>query len=171
MERATVPIATSMCVLPVPTGPNRTRFRAFLTNAHVVTSSRDSLGGSLTADQSYPSKVLGTGRFARSGRRLPLFESRKASSAPGILEIAPFSTSEQSPATSPVVWLGSITALPQALSLASEAEYAMPRRLLPEERAVVLGEVRSRVGPGDAGEQPRGEDAEVAAAEVAATCV
>ena len=45
----------------------------------------------------------------------------------------------------------------------------MPRRLLPEERAVVLGEVRSRVGPGDAGEQPRGEDAEVAAAEVAAT--
>ncbi len=45
----------------------------------------------------------------------------------------------------------------------------MPRRLLPEERAVVLGEVRSRVGPGDAGEQPQGEDAEVAAAEVAAT--
>lgn len=45
----------------------------------------------------------------------------------------------------------------------------MPRRLLPEERAVVLGEVRPRVGPGDAGEQPQGEDAEVAAAEVAAT--
>ena len=45
----------------------------------------------------------------------------------------------------------------------------MPRRPLPEERAVVLGEVRSRVGPGDAGERPQGEDAEVAAAEVAAT--
>ncbi len=97
VEHATVPIATSMCVFPIPTGPNRTRFWAFLTNVHVVTSSRDSLGGSLTADQSYPSKVFGTGKFARLSRRLLLFASRKTSLASSILEIVPSRRQRSSP--------------------------------------------------------------------------